>query len=98
MEKLSESGAWGAIRHDLTRGKVVPMGNVFLTRGITEFCGGGYLADDFDVPGVFTTNVGDGVADACAAHILITIVLEFLEPGRTFVQGIDDLGVFGRVS
>ena len=93
-EKVGKSGAWGEIRHNLTRGKVVPMGDIFLMREISEFCGRGYLADDFDVPGVFTTNVGDGVADACAAHILIPIVLEFLEAGRTFVQGIDDPGVF----
>ena len=97
-EKVGKSGAWGEIRHNLTRGKVVPMGDIFLMREISEFCGRGYLTEDFDVPCVFTQSIGDGVADGCAAHILITIILEFLEPGRTFVQGIDDLGVFVGVS
>jgi hypothetical protein len=87
----------GDIRHLFTRGKVVPMGNLAVTAGSGGFCSRGYPAENFDVLFFFATNIGNGVADPGATHIVITIRLKFLEPGRTFVQGIDDPGIFVRI-
>lgn len=70
------------------------MGSIFLARGSTELFSRGYLAKAFDFPCVFRTHIGYRVSDTCEAHILITIFLEFFEPYRTFVEGIDYPGVF----
>lgn len=93
-EQIGKSGARREIRHGLARREVVAMGYIVLGRGTTEFFSRGNFADEFDLPCVFRTRIGHSVANGRAADILVTIILEFFEPGGTFVEGIDDPGIF----
>src|SRR4051812_22262324 len=70
------------------------MRDIVLVGSIAELRGRSDLADTFDLTRFLTTNIGHGVADACAADIFVTSILQLLEPDRTFIEALNDPGVF----